>query len=124
MEPINNQRKDFNVSGNKIINVADPHHAQDATTKIYVDAVNDSLQRMIWRVHGFSALSNRQEYIHVINSKEYTLASLAGICTVTTEWKLHNSGHAYSYTYMEHCWNLQPVQMLCGWQHKISRGNL
>lgn len=104
MEPINNHCKDFNVSGNKIINVAPPQHEQDATTKAYVDAINNNLQRMIWRVHSFSALSNRQEYIKVINSKENTLVSLAGICTLTTNWKLTHSEHAYSYTYMEHAW--------------------
>ena len=72
---------DLNISGYKIINLADPTHEQDATTKEYVDD-------LVWAVHDFNALTNRSEYIRTINTKHITMVSLAGLCTVSTNIKV------------------------------------
>ena len=53
---------DLNISGYKVINLANPTHNQDATTKAYVDGI-------VWAVHDYNALTNQVEYIHSINNK-------------------------------------------------------
>ena len=92
-----NTGKELNIDGNKIINVANPRQPQDASTKDYVD-------RMVTEVHNYNALSNTAEYIHVINDKEITMSNLAGICKVTTDWKLTHGLHTYDQKDLVHIW--------------------
>ena len=87
---------DLNISGYKVINLANPTHEQDATTKAYVDGI-------VWAVHDYNALSNRVEYIHTINTKYITMVNLAGICTVTTSFKVRHGVHAFD-SHLEHIW--------------------
>ena len=92
-----NSSKDLNISGYKIINLANPQDQQDAATKAYVDYI-------IWRVHDYTPLSNRAEYIHTINKKQTTMMNLGGLCTVTTNFKLRHGTHTYDYADLAHIW--------------------
>ena len=94
-----NTGKELNLDGNKVINVANPRQAQDASTKDYVDR---TVQNVVWQVHNYNPLSSRDEYIHFINDKEITMASLTGVCKVTTDWKLSAGVHAYTQNEMMH----------------------
>ena len=93
--------KELNIAGNKVINVADPRQPQDAATKGYVDR---TVRDVVWEVHNYNALSTGDEYIHVINEKDITMANLAGICKVTTDWKVSAGTHTYSQPDLVHIW--------------------
>ena len=49
-------RKDLNISGNRVVNVADPAELNDAATKHYVDTF-----------HMWGPDSNAEEYVRYIN---------------------------------------------------------
>ena len=84
--------KELNVTGNKIINVEDPRQEQDAATKVYVDR---TVSNVVWQVHNYTALTNRDEYVHVINNKEITMANLAPLCEITTDWVISSGKYTY-----------------------------
>ena len=66
-------RKDLNVSGNRIVNVADPRENEHVATKHYVD-----------HLHSYRPDSNVEEYVRYINARNITLHSLAGLCKLET----------------------------------------
>ena len=66
-------KKDLNVSGNKIINVAEPLENNHVATKHYVD-----------HLHVYRPDSNVEEYVRYINVRNLTLHSIAGLCTLET----------------------------------------
>ena len=68
-------RKDLNVSGNRIVNVADPREDDHVATKHYVD-----------HLHIYRPDSNAEEYVRYINARNVTLHSLAGLCTLETSF--------------------------------------
>ena len=70
-------RKDFNISGNRIINVADPEEFNHVATKHYVD-----------HLHDYNPVSNVEEYVRYINNRNSTLHGLAGLCKLemTFRW--------------------------------------
>ena len=55
-------RKDLNMSGNRVVNVADPTELNHAATKQYVDTL-----------HTWGPDGNIEEYIRYINSRNSTL---------------------------------------------------
>ena len=73
-------KKDLNVSGNKIINVAEPLENDHAATKHYVD-----------HLHVYRPDSNVEEYVRYINNRNVTLHSIAGLCTLETTWMGYRS---------------------------------
>ena len=62
-------RKDLNISGNRVVNVADPAELNNVATKHYVDTL-----------HMWGPDSNVEEYVRYINSRNSTLHSFAGLC--------------------------------------------
>ena len=102
------QNRNLNVSGYKVINLANPQNEQDATTKGYVDEKDADrkayVDNMVWTVHGYTPISNAAEYIHTINTKYIHMMNLAGICTVTTDIKLRSGKHTYPYADLVHIW--------------------
>ena len=66
-------QKDFNISGNKVVNVADPAEPNHAATKQYVDYL-----------HTWGPDSNVEEYVRYINARNSTLHSIAGLCKLKT----------------------------------------
>ena len=70
-------RKDLNVSGNRIVNVADPREADHVATKHYVD-----------HLHIYRPDTNAEEYVRYINARNVTLHSIAGLCTLETTFGL------------------------------------
>ena len=66
-------QKDLNVSGNRIVNVADPRESDHVATKHYVD-----------HLHIYRPDSNAEEYVRYINARNVTLHSIAGLCTLET----------------------------------------
>ena len=66
-------KKDLNVSGNRIVNVADPIEDDHVATKHYVD-----------HLHIYRPDSNAEEYVRYINARNVTLHSIAGLCTLET----------------------------------------
>ena len=66
-------KKDLNVSGNKIINVAEPLENDHVATKHYVD-----------HLHVYRPDSNVEEYVRYINVRNLTLHSIAGLCKLET----------------------------------------
>ena len=70
-------RKDLNISGNRVVNVADPREDDHVATKHYVD-----------HLHLYRPDSNAEEYVRYINARYVTLHSLAGLCKIecTFDW--------------------------------------
>lgn len=68
-------RNDLNISGNRVINVADPTKNDHVATKHYVDHLHITLP-----------LENEQEYIRYINLRNQTIHSITGMCTIV--WDL------------------------------------
>ena len=66
-------RKDLNISGNRVVNVADPREDDHVATKHYVD-----------HLHLYRPDSNAEEYVRYINARYVTLHSLAGLCKIET----------------------------------------
>ena len=66
-------RKDLNISGNRVVNVADPAELNHVATKHYVD-----------HVHTWGPDSNVEEYVRYINFRNVTLHSIAGLCKLET----------------------------------------
>ena len=66
-------KKDLNVSGNRIVNVADPRESDHVATRHYVD-----------HLHIYRPDSNAEEYVRYINARNVTLHSIAGLCTLET----------------------------------------
>lgn len=68
-------RNDLNISGNRVVNVADPTETDHAATKHYVDYL-----------HMTPPLENEHEYIRYINLRNQTIHSITGMCTIS--WDL------------------------------------
>ena len=73
-------RKDINISGNRVVNVADPDEPNHVATKGYVDTLH--------YVKG--PLADREEYVKYINLRNTTCLSLAALCTINwdLEWEV------------------------------------
>ena len=69
-------RKDVNISGNRIVNVADPVRHDHVATKSYVD-----------HVHILRPDANVEEYVRYINARNATLHSLAGLCKIESSFE-------------------------------------
>ena len=63
--------RDLNISGFKVVNVADPTQPRDVLTKNYVDnLINDRSQRIIKYINDIRSLTPNtsvEEYIRYIN---------------------------------------------------------
>ena len=70
-------RKDLDISGNRIVNLANPARHDHAATKSYVDYV-----------HILRPDANVEEYVRYINARNATLHSIAGLCKIecTFDW--------------------------------------
>ena len=91
---------DINMSNNKVINVADPAEAHDATTKCYTDL-------QIQNLHNLTPIINEDEYVRYINLRNTTLHSLAGVLKVTTD--LHFVSRHPKITGIPHTWLESPT---------------
>jgi hypothetical protein len=69
-------RRDINVSGNRVVNVADPDQDDHVATKHYVD-----------HLHTYGPDSNVEEYVRYINFRNVTLHSIAGLCKIETDFE-------------------------------------
>lgn len=69
-------RKDIDISGNRVVNVADPNKPNHVATKGYVDTLH-YVKRPI---------DDREEYVRYINLRNTTCLSLAALCTI--DWDL------------------------------------
>ena len=76
------ERRDLNVSGNKVINLKLPTKFDDAATKGYVD-----------NLHLLKPSDNVQEYIRYINNRNYLLHSIAGLVRVTSDMEYHHKNY-------------------------------
>ena len=74
--------RDIDISGNKLINLADPTEPQDAVTKEYTDT-------RINHVQNLTPTSNPIEYIRYINNRNTLLHSIAGIVRIYTDIEFH-----------------------------------
>lgn len=72
------ENRNIDISGNKLINLADPTEPQDAATKEYTD-----------HIHNLTPTSNTVEYIHYINERNTLLHSIAGIVGISTDIDYH-----------------------------------
>ena len=66
-------RKDLDISGNRIVNLANPARHDHAATKSYVD-----------HVHILRPDANVEEYVRYINARNATLHSIAALCKIET----------------------------------------
>ena len=66
-------RKDLDISGNRIVNLANPSRHDHAATKSYVDYV-----------HILRPDANVEEYVRYINARNATLHSIAALCKIET----------------------------------------
>ena len=73
------ERRDLNVSGNKVINLKWPTKFNDAATKGYVD-----------NVHLLKPSDNIHEYIRYINNRNDLLHSIAGLVRVKSDMEYHH----------------------------------
>ena len=101
MEPVNDWTKNVSMSGNKVINVANPENDQDASTKSYVDAAVRYLKQYVDTAveeeHNRTPLNDRTDYINAINTKEETMISLVGLCRVSTSWTIHEDRNPHEW---------------------------
>ena len=66
-------RRDLNISGNRVINVADPTEPNHVATKGYTDYL-----------HLLTPDSDEYEYVRYINQRRDTQYSLTRLCAI--EW--------------------------------------
>ena len=73
-------RKDINISGNRVVNVANPTEPDHVATKGYIDTLH----------YDKRPLSDKEEYIKYINLRNSTCSSLAAVCTINwdLEWEV------------------------------------
>ena len=73
-------RKDIDISGNRVVNVAGPDEPDHVATKGYVDTLH--------YVKG--PLDDREEYVKYINLRNSTCLSLAALCKIywDLEWEV------------------------------------
>ncbi len=64
--------RDLNISGYKIVNVADPTEAQHVTTKHYVDQYNVTTMTYIEFLRQLTPVSTVEEYVRYINRRKTT----------------------------------------------------
>ena len=69
-------RRDIDLSGNRVVNVADPTEHHHATTKYYVDLV-----------HLLTPRDNAAEYARFISLRRYTQNSLTRLCAIFWNWE-------------------------------------
>ena len=65
-------RNDLNISGNRVVNVADPIKNDHVATKHYVD-----------HLHIILPNENAHEYVRYINARNQTIHSITGQCTIS-----------------------------------------
>ena len=70
--------RDINISGNKLVNLANPTVPQDAATKEYIDVLTTHM-------HELTPTSDANEYIRYINDRTSLLHSIAGIVEIRTD---------------------------------------
>ena len=70
--------RDIDISGNKLVNLANPTVPQDAATKEYIDVLTT-------HIHELTPTSNVNEYIRYINDRNSLLHSIAGIVGIRTD---------------------------------------
>ena len=68
-------RKDINISGNRLVNVADPSLYHHVATKSYADAL-----------HARDPTTSEEEYIQYINLRNHTAHSIVVLCTLSWDW--------------------------------------
>ena len=68
-------RKDINISGNRLVNVADPSLYHHVATKSYADAL-----------HARDPTTSEEEYIRYINLRNHTAHSIVVLCTLSWDW--------------------------------------
>ena len=70
--------RDIDISGNKLVNLANPTVPQDAATKEYIDV-------LATHMHELTPTSDANEYIRYINDRTSLLHSIAGIVEIRTD---------------------------------------
>ena len=76
------ERRDLNVSGNKVINLKWPTKFDDAATKGYVDSA-----------HMLKPSDNIHEYIRYIDNRNDLLHSIAGLVRVKSNMEYHHKNN-------------------------------
>ena len=69
-------RRDINVSGNRVVNVADPSLGHHVATKNYADLL-----------HERDPKSSEKEYVRYINLRNHTAHSIAVLCKISLDWE-------------------------------------
>ena len=93
--------RDFNNSGNKIVNVADPTEEQDVATKYYTD-----------HTHFLRPTSNIYEYLEYINKRNTLLHSIAGLVKVSTDIEYTFGKHTGGVVGNPYVWLESPTSTL------------
>lgn len=110
--------RDLNISGFKIVNVAEPTEQGDVGTKGYIDKVVDEFSRRIIKyindLRNYTPNFNVEEYIRYINLREITCHSLAGL--VTMKSTIPCVPHITSQHGIPHVWIESPT---CTTEYKI-----
>ena len=116
--------RDLNISGYKIVNVADPTQPADVVTKNYSDKHNDDMKDYIndlgQRIFGYinkmrDPTTDLEEYVRYINLRQVTCHSLAGLLKVSTTFP--GDRHAVYQHGGPHVWIESPTSSL---QYKIT----
>ena len=118
--------RDLNISGFKVVNVADPTEPRDVVTKNYVDTLEYQMkdyinlrdQRIMKYINDLRNLtpnSSVEEYIRYINLRAITCHSLAGL--VTMKSTLPSESHPVYEHGGPHVWIESPTSSL---EYKIS----
>ena len=116
-------RKDVNISGNRIVNVADPVQFNHVVTKSYVV-----------HVHILRPNDNVEEHVRYINTRNATLHSIAGLCKIecTFDWAVDPTRvkHRYIGPYLllesstGHCLYVIKTQDLAGKNYNCGSSQL
>ena len=117
--------RDLNISGYKIVNVADPTQPADVVTKNYSDKYNDDTKDYIndlgQRIFGYinkmrDPTTDLEEYVRYINLRQVTCHSLAGLVKVSTTFP--GDRHAVYQHGGPHVWIESPTSSL---EYKITK---
>ena len=68
-------RRDIDVSGNRVVNVADPSLSHHVATKNYADLL-----------HERDPTTNKEEYVRYINLRTHTAHSIVVLCDISLNW--------------------------------------
>ena len=113
--------RDLNISGYKIVNVANPTQPADVVTKNYTDKLNDDMKDyingiaqgifdIINKIRDLTPTLNVEEYVRYINLRQVTCHSLAGLLKISTTFP--GDRHAVYQHGGPHVWIESPTSSL------------